>query len=539
MGQSERNGKCVGWRWGGFCFAIEFNGGRGFNRGVSTKPVSPGNRDLAVLLLALVCLVVAFHVALAARGYGRFRDQHLGVALHYAATQIDLKHTVIPGFNANDTPTIQELPVWQAAAGLAFKLFGTWWGWANAVSLVLFLNCLYPLFRIAQMFYGDRVAWWTPVIFLSQGLVFAFAGEAGTDGFSLAVTVWFWFACCRLVNEPVKWFLPAVGLGVLAATAKLPFFMATGLGALFLLLKVRGFKLRELAALAGVGVVVGLLFLAWNHYTETLQAGAEFPFVDLRLKNPDMMFWYFGDWHYRLSPAIWVKSGWRFANDVFGSFTLIALFVGAVASRRVHPAAKFYLAGAALTTLVFSHLVLHHHHYYLMFTPAVAMLLATAVVGVEKILAERGVKPLVATGALAAVILAGLLQGLMAYKVLSLDPFPKAITATLRDHTAPTDKLLVINGGWGGDALMRADRRGLSLWDAAPFEDAAKFTRLKELGYNKLVIVSESPFQNAIQIINPGQTGMPRVMAKSYLTPRVEAWPTVFASDDLIIKDIP
>ena len=37
------------------------------------------------------------------------------------------------------------------------------------------------------------------------------------------------------------------------------------------------------------------------------------------------------------------------------------------------------LAGALLTTLVFSHLVLHHWHYYLMFALATAMLCAIAV----------------------------------------------------------------------------------------------------------------------------------------------------------------
>jgi len=54
-----------------------------------------------------------------------------------------------------------------------------------------------------------------------------------------------------------------------------------------------------------------------------------------------------------------------------------------------------------------------------------------------------------------------------------------------------------------------------------------------------LVIVSESPYQNAIQIVNPGETGIPRVMAKSYLTSLIEKWPTVYATDDIIIKDIP
>ncbi len=508
-----------------------------------TKPhSSAGNRDLQFLLLALLALVVLFHLGTALKGDGRFRDQHLGVALHYAATQISLSETIIPGFNANDTPTIQELPVWQAAAALAFKMFGSWWGWANLVSLLLFLPCLYPLWQIGRQFYGERAAWWATVVFLCQGLVFSFAGEAGTDGFSLAVTIWFWFASVRLLAEPVKWFAPAVALGVLAATAKLPFFMAAGFAAFFLCLQTHGLNWRRMIPLAAVGGLTGIIFLAWTHYTDQLQAGAEFPFVDLRLHGRSgdaMMFWYFGDWHYRLNPANWLKAGWRFANDVFGSFTLIALFIGALASRRLHPSAKFFLAGAGLTTLIFSHLILHHHHYYLMFTPAVALLTAAALAGAEAFLREHNFKPGLIAGVASLILLAGLLQGLMAFKTLSLDHYPQKIADTIRSHTTPQDKLLVINGGWGGEQLMRASRNGLSLWNAEIFEDSKKFARLKQLGYNKLVIVGESPFDNAIRVVNPGQTGIPRALARDWLTPRVEKWPDVLMGDDLIIKAIP
>ena len=104
-----------------------------------SKLLPAKHRDLATLTFFLLGLVVVYHLALAWHGQGQYRDQHLGTALHYAATQIDLKHTVIVGFNATDTPTVQELPVWQAVAGAVFKLAGTHWlGWANVVSLGLF-----------------------------------------------------------------------------------------------------------------------------------------------------------------------------------------------------------------------------------------------------------------------------------------------------------------------------------------------------------------------------------------------------------------
>jgi hypothetical protein len=504
------------------------------------KQIGSGkNRDVALILLALAGLVVFFHVATALKGHGRYRDQHIGTALHYAATQFDLPHTVITGFNATDTPTIQELPVWQMSAGLAFKFLGTWWGWANVVSLLLFLNCLYPLFQVVKKFYGERAAWWSLVFFLSQGLIFLYAGEAGTDGFCLAASLWFWFACVRLLENPVKWFLPAVLLGTLTAVSKLPFFMAVGLAAFFLLLKERGFKLRDLVALAGVGAVSGIFFLLWTRYTDAAQQNAQFVFVDLSLKNPDMVFWYFGDRHYRLNPANWIKAAWRFSGAAFGSFALIPLLVFALFGRWAHPAAKFFLAGSLLTTLVFTHLILHHYNYLMLFSPAVAILCAVAWEKLEKEIGERGINPCLTVAVAAAIIFLALFQGLTSMKAFTFDGFPAELTAAIREHTTAADKLIVINGGWGGDELNRAGRSGLTMWNAKAFEDVEKYAQLKKFGYNKIVLVSQSPYQNAVQIINPGQTGFPRIMAKNFVTPLVEKWPVVFATDDVIIKEIP
>jgi hypothetical protein len=37
----------------------------------------------------------------------------------------------------------------------------------------------------------------------------------------------------------------------------------------------------------------------------------------------------------------------------------------------------------------------------------------------------------------------------------------------------------------------------------------------------------------------PGQTGIPRELAKSCLTPRVESWPADYESGNIISKEIP
>jgi hypothetical protein len=86
---------------------------------------------------------------------------------------------------------------------------------------------------------------------------------------------------------------------------------------------------------------------------------------------------------------------------------------------------------------------------------------------------------------------------------------------------------------------MRSDRQGLSTWDAHIFDRPEDLAKLKSLGYNKLVMLSDSPFQNAIEVVNPGQAGTPRELYRTQLTPLVENWPVVLQTDDILIKDIP
>ena len=355
----------------------------------------PSNGDLKTALCALIALLLVFHVGSALRGRGQFRDIHLGTALHYAQTKISLADTIIVGFNATGTPTIQEFPIWQMVAGLVFKLFGPWWGWANLVSLALFLPCLFPLFQVARLYLDERRAWWVLIFFLAEPLVFLHAGMASTDGFSLASAVWFLYCGVKLVREPgLKWLVPACVCGSLAAVSKLPFFMATGLALFFLVLWQSGFDFKRLGFLAGAGGVAGVVFLLWTHYTDARQANALFPFVDLRVaKGTTMMFWYFGDWHFRLSAGKWIKGGWRILTGLLGSFALVGLVVLALANKKSNPAARCLLAGALLTTLVFSHLVLVHWHYYLMFAPAVSLLCAEGLAVLEMRFAPQSSQP--------------------------------------------------------------------------------------------------------------------------------------------------
>ena len=102
-------------------------------------PERPDNRLLIAAAALCFALVAAFHLLSAKAGHPHYRDQHIGTALEYAKGRIDLLRPVVVGFNAADTPTPLELPVWQALAAVVFKMIGPWWGWANVVSLTILL----------------------------------------------------------------------------------------------------------------------------------------------------------------------------------------------------------------------------------------------------------------------------------------------------------------------------------------------------------------------------------------------------------------
>jgi len=124
--------------------------------------------------------------------------------------------------------------------------------------------------------------------------------------------------------------------------------------------------------------------------------------------------------------------------------------------------------------------------------------------------------------------------------VLALDTYPHEMAAIIDQYTGPADKLLVEGGGWG-DTLMLSHRVGLSIWNTKILEDSTNLARLKQLGFNKLVMVSQSPLASAVEKSNPGQTQFTRELYSDpkLLTPVAKDWPTLFQSEDILIKQIP
>ena len=198
--------------------------------------------------------------------------------------------------------------------------------------------------------------------------------------------------------------------------------------------------------------------------------------------------------------------------------------------------------GALATTLVFTKLVLIHRHYYLMFSPAIALLTAYAVYAIWHRLQRLSPrKAMLALPLSAVLLLLSLLQGLMQIEALTLtpDPYMRQLGKTIAAHTAPDDKLVMINGGWGGDLLILSGRRGVSADNPDILQTREKGRSLQSLGYNKIVIASESPLLHAAQSTNPGSSNKKRVLWESFTTEASTEWEDVYRSEDMVIKKLP
>jgi hypothetical protein len=512
--------------------------------------------NVAPLVIVLFALIVAFHLGNALAGKSLFRASHLGTALEYAHGPINLLRPVIVGFNATGTPTPLELPLWQAAVALLFKATGsTWYGWANLMSLLLFATGLWPFFQLARQYVGERAAWWTMAFFLAQPVIVLMAGKAATDGFCLALTIWFLFFADRMIRSgQTRWWLPTILFACLAVVSKLPFFMAAGFCSVAMLAvnKVRAW--RSWFGLALTGVLATIVFVVWAHYCDAFAAQAEYPFWEMRVSHsPFLFFHYFGDLHYRLSPGVWIKGGWRFLHSTVGALPLVALLLIAL-FRRGNSLPKYWLLATFLTTLVFTHLVLMHWHYFLMCCPSVAMLCGATLARWDGFLTEEISKPWLRVSLIGMAMVFSAIEGVCMMKIaLDYDYYPNEMGGLIRQYTKPQDKVILFkcDAEWGGEMLFRAGRKGLVVYtlesstnNAAHqglveiLNNEADLRRLKSLGYNKLALVGESPVRFAIEAVNPGSKRQ-RFFYPATISKNVDAWPVLYRSVDILIKEIP
>ena len=465
-------------------------------------------------------------------GFPIYRDQHLGTAIKYANEGVDLLRPVIMGFNATGTGTPQEFPFWQALAGLALRLMGGWWGAATIVSLLLFSLSLPFFWKAAKVDSDAKTAWIALLFLLSQPLVFHLAGGAQTDGLSLGLLFFFFYSSESLRTKPsYRIFFVCLLASCLLALTKLPYLMVGGGAAILRLLLLRRATVSQWVFLSASGAIALTIFWLWNHWCDHEIGRAVFRYRPLTFREiPD---WFLGSWEYRLNPLNYLKASWRALACLWGSFILVGLTVyGLWKNPRSLGACLLY--GALLTTMVFTKLVLIHRHYYLMYAPGVALLNAAALFALFPY--PKKLIPLI----LAPLLLLSLAQGLIDIEVVATgDPHMKKMGTIIAQNTSEKEKLLILGGGWGGDAFLHSGRNGLSVDDTALPENHDSCRSLKALGYTKFIWIAESPLLHALQITNPGGSGRTRERFPVKPTPQTFSWHTIFGSDEIVIKELP
>jgi len=503
----------------------------------------PGNGDLKALALLLGLGIVIFELWMATTDHDNSRDQHLGGAVAYAKGHIDLLRPMLLGFNANGSPTPLEVPIWQALTAVLMKCFGIWYGWGNVISLIFYFSAIAALFSLARRLGSARTAWWVVVFTLLQPLTIVAGGRAGGDSTALAFAMWFIYFSYRMMNDGWQWWPAAILTGCLSATTKAPFFMTAGLTTFFWLWLRHRSSVRAWLFLSSAGIVSFLACLAWNFHCHKVYAEAEFPMMDFDPYHGSINHWYFGSLAYRLDPRNWLRGGWHMATLVFGNFSFIFLVMLAIRLKRSAEAWLFLLA-AGCTTLVFTPLILIHDHYFFILAPPLAWLCALSAAEFELEIWNRlRASTLGRTAVLLVVFTASLAE---TYKAMHFniyfDSYQQTIGRIIEKNTAPTDKMVVWGWAVWGDPFLRANRDGLTggiaLDNSAWFNDPQKLQRLKQLGYNKIVLINPSPFIAALTSVNE-KHGEELVDLHEHLPAVAKGWPVVYDSTQLLILAIP
>ena len=121
------------------------------------------------------------------------------------------------------------------------------------------------------------------------------------------------------------------------------------------------------------------------------------------------------------------------------------------------------------------------------------------------------------------------------------DTFQQDVADAIRLHTTTNDKLVVWGLNWG-DPFLRSGRQGftggLQLDSSAWINDPANLTRLRQMGYTKVVLVNSSPYVVALTALSHNEN-VHWVDLQEHLPTVARDWPVLFDSKQLLIVQIP
>jgi len=74
---------------------------------------------------------------------------------------------------------------------------------------------------------------------------------------------------------------------------------------------------------------------------------------------------------------------------------------------------------------------------------------------------------------------------------------------------------------------------------ATILENSQTVRQLKQLRFDKLVMINESPLLTALKKVDPGNATLERATYQKFITTTPSVWPTLFEDKDALIKSIP
>jgi hypothetical protein len=185
--------------------------------------------------------------------------------------------------------------------------------------------------------------------------------------------------------------------------------------------------------------------------------------------------------------------------------------------------------------------------------PAIALLCGIAIAHWEGFWTQETRTAWVPMMVVAIALIFSSIDGFITMKIaLAYDNFKARLSSVIAQSTRPENKLIVFDpDDWGGEVLFRSGRKGLCVQylQTLPGRGASKslcellasqadLQRLKSLGYDRLVLLSESPVRFAAEAINPGSKRIRRFFPAS-ISESVDSWPVVYQSQEIQIKQIP
>lgn len=269
---------------------------------------------------------------------------------------------------------ILEFPLPEAAVALLYQLTGASIPVARLFFLACFAGAVFYFYRIVKLLWGEKLAQWASLIYLSLPLAWYYSRAIHIDFSAIAAAHAMLFYYLRGVGERRNVDLvKAVLAATLAFLIKVPYAFYLALPMLVFTWyagALRWVLLRSWWWLLPLGT-----FAFWQQYVHAVNSAApDWDFLPHYRKFDDNAAWYFGHWSRRLQWVPWKILLKRSVLEAAGPGTLLLLVLGL--RKRIPRAPLFWswVLGVVVYVLIFFNLNIIHNYYQLPLLASIAIL---------------------------------------------------------------------------------------------------------------------------------------------------------------------